>query len=1317
MKRLLLCLPLLLFVAPCLISGAPVSPKNVLILVEGRSHLSNLAMGDGRQLANLMGHFNALTTIEGVDNYRPGMMNRFDVVFYIGFHADNRVPSTFSHDVMVSGKSIVWIHTGFIEFSSGNGVRKRFGFSSDRLDSTGAYTRIKAGGKAFTKDEPIINIVTIHDRNKVRILATAVSASTRSEIPYIIRSGNLIYFADSPFASAGPTDRYLLFADMLHDIMGEEHEESHSAMIRIEDVNPMEDPEHLRDMADILSSRGIPFLVGVSPFYVNPGEGIRVSLSDKPGVVDALKYMVRNGGTLVMHGVTHQYKGVTAADYEFWDEESNGPIREETEAGIARKLETGIQEFTRNGLYPLLWETPHYTASFAFYRTVPAFFSTAIEQRLAIENFDYSQFFPYLIRRDLFGQRLYPENLGYVPLDSDAVRNDGFINQLINSAKTNLNVRDGFASCFFHAFLEPALLERLVDSIQALGYFYIDVRDDVNRVRSNDHIILSGSQSYELAPNGRYLIESYFDPRGELLRRFESADRLEGDISKSIELKPGEVYVAELTEMKRYQPGFLEQISGNVKGIYDRVFSQEVTWNETRPVILWNQHALGAAYNDQASLASVIRSVNIPLDTIFVGDRIDVAAYNLAIVPYSFIDSLRDTDFDLLTGFVERGGNLITDTRNDLSVEFGIRFSDARLRVNEVLDNLFPEERITWSDAELVSKYDADRIEKTFCVDASTAFPLVIGTGYGKGRVIFIATRFDPHTQLGTSHYPYMLEYIRTYFHLGPVIRKEQLEVYFDPGFRHTQSIEYLVRQWLRLGIRYVHVAGWHEYPKYTYDYKRLIDVAHAHGILVYLWLEPPQVSQKFWQDHPGWREKNYLNEDVRPSWRYPVALTDSACVRAMTGEYRRLLLAHDWDGVNLAELYFEAGAGFRDPHLFTPMHPSARSEILRASGFDPRSLFDSTSSYYWRSNDKAKETVIRYRTQKLNTVYESLLAMIEEVGRDREGFDVIVTAMDSYGSPELREDIGVDLNHVIALQRRYGFHLQIEDPQSRWSESPERYMDIGSSFAERLGSSSSLYLDLNILAFRKPDSVNPFPTLAQTGTEAMHMVRFASLGAPNLCIYSESSVNPQDLRYFAYALATDVRYHIRGDDMTIISPHSFVLKLPAETEGILVNGVPMSPVRDNCYFLPAGKHIVHRGLDASESFSTHHIQPRIISFTGNILSASYGMREIEIHYESDRRAILSLNGEPTALMVDGQSYPCSPLTGDDCYSIVLPTGAHRATIITGDFVTYGVNLTSFWSTTAITLFGSVGVFSLVAMYLTTHVIRRRMISKRSPRP
>ena len=86
--------------------------------------------------------------------------------------------------------------------------------------------------------------------------------------------------------------------------------------------------------------------------------------------------MVHNGGTIVMHGVTHQYKGVTAVDYEFWDDNTGGPIKGETEEADARKIEMGIQEFMKNDLYPLVWETPHYTASFTLYKTIAKYFST-----------------------------------------------------------------------------------------------------------------------------------------------------------------------------------------------------------------------------------------------------------------------------------------------------------------------------------------------------------------------------------------------------------------------------------------------------------------------------------------------------------------------------------------------------------------------------------------------------------------------------------------------------------------------------------------------------------------------------------------------------------------------------------------------------------------------------------------------------------------------------------------------------------------------------------------------------------------------------
>ena len=307
----------------------------------------------------------------------------------------------------------------------------------DRFDSISGFLNVRHAGTVFAKGEPNLNVIEIGNRKKVAVVATAFSGKTRRELPYIVHADNLIYIADSPFASAGDGDRYLLFADMLHDILGEQHEENgRSAIIRIEDVNPMDNPNRLREIADILSARDIPFLVGVSPFYVNPGEGVRVSLTDKPELVDALRYMVQNGGTIVMHGVTHQYKGVTGADYEFWDESTNGPIKDETVEGISRKLELGIQEFTRNGLYPLVWETPHYTASFKLYQTVARYFSTAMEQRLSIEDFDFSQFFPYVIHRDLFGQQILPENLGYVPLEETPEESRPYVQRIIQGARS-----------------------------------------------------------------------------------------------------------------------------------------------------------------------------------------------------------------------------------------------------------------------------------------------------------------------------------------------------------------------------------------------------------------------------------------------------------------------------------------------------------------------------------------------------------------------------------------------------------------------------------------------------------------------------------------------------------------------------------------------------------------------------------------------------------------------------------------------------------------------------------------------------------------
>jgi uncharacterized protein YdaL len=1284
------------------------SPKTVLIVIQGSSSLKNYAVENARQLANLLGHFDTRVTIKGSDEYAAGDMKSFAFVFYIGFHARNPVPEVFLNDVLSIQKRIVWINSGLAEFSARFPVRSRFGFQVSRIDSTTGFDAVKSGSRLYTKGDPILNVIEIADRRQVRVLASALSSAKRRELPYIVTSGDLTYVADSPFTMALETDRYLLFADMLHDILGEDHPESHSALIRIEDVGVFDDPNRLREIADVLSEQGVPFLVSVIPFFVDPAKGYRLSLSDKPDLVDALKHMEQSGGTIVMHGSTHQYKGVTAADFEFWDESTNRPIKGESAEAFSRKLEMGIQEFMKNGLYPLAWETPHYTGSFLLYQTVSKYFSTAVEQRLSFEDTDFSQYFPYIIKRDLFGQTIYPENLGYVPLNPDRKTSEGYVQRIIEGARTNLSVRDGFASCFFHSFLDLDLLKELVTGVKELGYTYINIARQTNWVRTKDRVILSGSQPYTVEIQDQYLSELYFNDHIEPIRRIISEKRIRGSVTKEIELQSGEIYKAEPVEFREREVTFVEKVVARAKGVINNIFAPESDWREARVAILWNYYAKGAAYNDQASLASVFKSINLKIDTIFVGEPLELSPYNLVIIPVAFVDSLKLSDYGALLKYTREGGNIITDTRTVLAEQLGIHFSSTQIQIRSIRDRYFPEEEITWRYSEMVNRLDVDNVDEVFCQDASSDAPLVIGKPEGKGKVIFFGSWFDPQTQRGYGRYPYLLEYVKRYLRLGPIVRRDNLEAYFDPGYRTNYSIEDLVKLWVRAGIRRVHVSGWHEYAKYTYDYGRLIRLAHANGILVYAWLEPPQVTQIFWRNHPEWREKNYKGEDIQPAWRFTVALTEPACLDSIAWKYRKLLESFDWDGVNLAELYFESGKGFETPLLFTPMHPSAVREVKKRYGIELKSIFDPSSPWFWKTNPAVHSTLTEYRVEKLDEIYERLLREFSAVARDRPGFQIILTAMDSYGSPELREQLGVDMNHILALQKRYGFYLQIEDPEHLWSTDPRRYIQMGKQYEHLIGDRSKLLLDLNIVTVRKKGELTPFPTLIQTGTESFLLIQAATIGAPRFTFYSESSVNPQDIPYFAHAAAYDVTYNRQENRYSVEAPRSFAMKLPGETRQILLDGMLIPASRDNMFFIPAGNHSIDVNPGATGAFSTSQLQPRILSATSNISDLSYGMRNAKFAYESEERMLVSFSNEPTKVVVDGQQYSFSLMKGTDCYTILLPPGNHEVDVITGDAFAYGVNVTSLWSTTAIAIFGFLAVILLAALYLFVKLTRRR---------
>ncbi|MGA9116886.1 MAG: DUF2334 domain-containing protein [Bacteroidota bacterium] len=1305
MKRFLPSTILILGMAACCARAAE---SSILILVEGSSAASSPAVGEGRQLANLLGHFSLEADILGTNDYRAGMIRNYRRVFYIGFTSTNRPPESFLEDAASAATPLLWIHTGFVAFSSRPDVRSRLGFFALRMDSTGGFDRVIAGRRTFTREEPNIHLVEVRDPARVEVLASAVSSRTGKRTPYILRSGDFWYVADPPFSLATPTDRYLLFADLLHEVLGIPHEESRSAILRIEDINPLENPDRLRDIADLLARKGVPFLVGVSPVFVDPSAGLRVTLSQKPDIVDALKYMTRNGGTIIMHGVTHQYKGITGSDFEFWDEQRDGPIVGETADAHRRKIELGLREFMKNGLYPLLWETPHYAASSLLYAVVGEYFSTAMEQRLVIENSAYSQFFPYRIERDIYGQTIYPENLGYVPID-DAGRTDtAAASAILEGARSLLGVRDAVVGHFFHAFADLGELERIVDGIQGLGYTYRDVREDRNRAVLKDRVILSGTQSYGIELADQYLTETTWSRDGEIIGKTVSGARARGAVRRDVRLEPGRLYVAEPSEFRERERGWLERTVQKVQSLLAPEEPSPRAWEEARPLILWNHYARGAAFNDQASFAAAFAAVNIPVDTHFVGPPVRIDGHTIVVVPFGFVDSLRQEDYDLLGRYVQEGGCLITDTRNDLVEDLGFTFGSATLRVSSIQDELFPEERIVWRHPEAAVKFDTREESEVYASDQATGAPLAVFTRFGKGRILFFATRFDPLSHLGTTHYPFFLEYVRRAFGQGPAARRDDLEMFFDPGFRNNVTIEHLVGRWSEQGIRRIHVAAWHEYPRYTYDYDRLIRLAHGNGILVYAWLEPPQVTHKFWLEHPEWREKNHLGQDVRPSWRYPVAMTDPGCREAMIEHYMALLQRYPWDGVNIAELYFEAGRGFQDPHLWTPGHPSAVAEVERRFGFSIPSVFDERSGIYWGRNAAAREVLVGYRVETLEQIYRRLLDALGALRKATDGFEVIVTAMDAAGAPELREEIGVDMGSILKLQKEYGFRLCVQDPQKLWSTEPTRYALMGERYGRLLPRREDLMLDLNILAFRPPGEVTPFPTLIQTGTEAFHMIRSAAQGAPRVLTYAESSVNPQDMVFLPYAAVPDVAIRREGGELLVSSPRAFLMQTAPGVTAVAVDGVPVPSIRGNLFLVPAGERRITTSADPTLGFSDHGVQPRLLSATGNILHITYASRTVTFAYASQGRMLAMFDREPVSVLVDGVAVPFTPVEGAGGSAVFLPSGAHTAEIVAGDLVTYGVTMASLWSSRGIALFGLAASGLLVVLYVSRRVHRRR---------
>src|SRR5690606_30358976 len=88
------------------------------------------------------------------------------------------------------------------------------------------------------------------------------------------------------------------------------------------------------------------------------------------------------------------------------------------------KINKGIDELAKYGLYPLAFEAPHYTMSQYGYQLLSEYFSTYVGQiQLSDKNWEIMDTVPYITSPSfLNGMQLLPETMGYVqPDDSKSI--------------------------------------------------------------------------------------------------------------------------------------------------------------------------------------------------------------------------------------------------------------------------------------------------------------------------------------------------------------------------------------------------------------------------------------------------------------------------------------------------------------------------------------------------------------------------------------------------------------------------------------------------------------------------------------------------------------------------------------------------------------------------------------------------------------------------------------------------------------------------------------------------------------------------------
>ena len=295
------------------------------------------------------------------------------------------------------------------------------------------------------------------------------------------------------------------------------------------------------------------------------------------------------------------------------------------------------------------------------------------------------------------------------------------------------------------------------------------------------------------------------------------------------------------------------------------------------------------------------------------------------------------------------------------------------------------------------------------------------------------------------------------------------------------------------------------------------------------------------------------------------------------------------------------------------------------------------------------------YRVELITQLTQKFLEILASCRTQKPYLQTTLTFIDALRDPTVTERYGVDPARLLALESKFGFGVEIEDPYTVWNSSPDRYRAIGEYYRPRLPPGTPFSMDVNVVDRFPPGR----PLNRPRGLELYELLANVAANVDLITLYAYSTFAPDDMRLVPFVLAAQQMTTGSTEDGIVAVQRQLYWRTDTRGRTVYLDGQEWPCRSDSQVLIPAG---VHRVLTRPQAESSGQNELYIESVNGTIAGAGQSGQHVKLTYESRGRCYVTLSRAPKIVLCDGDPGVGKVLGnsvngGKVC--LVLPQGKH----------------------------------------------------------